>query len=103
MCSRSARGHRAAARGGTRPRLRAQTGRLKLGQTLPPTPVSQGVGEGRGQSQVWAEPGWARARARREGLGMSRFKKAGLVQEGRTRAAHPARAKAERGTEKRAT
>lgn len=65
--------------------------------------MSQGVGEGRGQSQFWAEPGWARARARREGPGMSRFKKAGLEQKGRIRAAHPSRAKAERGTERRAT
>lgn len=51
-CFHSAHGHRAAARGGTRPRLRAQTGRLKLGQTPPPRPAVAGNGEGRGGANL---------------------------------------------------
>lgn len=62
-CFHSAHGHRAAARGGTRPRLRAQTGRLTLGQTpLPPPPAVAGNGEGKGGAKLKPEPGWAGGR-----------------------------------------
>lgn len=49
-----------------------------------------------GLSQAAGEPGPIG-----RGSGMSKFKKAGLEQESGTRAAYPARAKAERGTERR--
>lgn len=54
-CFRSARGHTAAARGGTRPRLWAQTRRLGLGQTVPGEATQRGGGRGkRERGQAWA-------------------------------------------------
>ena len=86
-CSRSAHGHRVEARGGTRPRLRAQTAWLGLGQTLrllasPRRPGEAGRRGRQGRSQASA-----RARPRQEpgaveGLGGARFKAEAELQRG---------------------
>lgn len=64
-CFHSVHGHRAAARGGTRPRLRTPTQRLKLRQTRPPAPTptsqqSQEVG------RAGVKPSLNRSQAERE-------------------------------------
>ena len=85
-CSRSAHGHKVAARGGTRPRLRAQTGWLGQGQTLRLLPSPRRLGRGRGgQGQQGRSQAGAGARLKREpgaveGLGVGRFKAAAELQ-----------------------
>lgn len=81
-CSRSAPGHTAAARGGTRPRLQAPTQRLRLGQILPltpPMPAFRGLRKdgrwgGHGRSQTWAGATLGREPAAVGQPGVGRFK-----------------------------